>query len=67
MVHRFATDCGVAAAAPTIQTVEAGLMSQLGVRAETRIVRIHLTTIINIDRTKDLRPWFSGDAIVIRR
>ena len=32
-----------------------------------QFARIHRTTIINIDRIKEIQPWFSGDAIVILR
>ena len=30
-----------------------------------RFVRIHRTTIVNLDRIKEIQPWFSGDAVVI--
>lgn len=30
-----------------------------------KFVRIHRTTIVNIDRIKELQPWFNGDYIVI--
>jgi len=30
-----------------------------------RFARIHRTTIVNVDRIKEVQPWFSGDAVVI--
>jgi two-component system LytT family response regulator len=32
-----------------------------------QFARIHRTTIVNIDRIREVQPWFSGDAIVILR
>jgi two-component system LytT family response regulator len=31
----------------------------------SRFVRIHRSTIINIERVRELRPWFAGDSIVV--
>jgi two-component system LytT family response regulator len=31
----------------------------------SRFVRIHRSTIINIERIRELRPWFAGDSIVV--
>jgi two-component system LytT family response regulator len=31
----------------------------------TRFSRIHRFTIVNIDRVREVQPWFSGDYIVI--
>ncbi len=31
----------------------------------TRFVRIHRTTIVNLDRVKEIQPWFSGDHVVV--
>ena len=31
----------------------------------SRFVRIHRTTIVNIDRVKEIAPWFSGDHVVL--
>lgn len=31
----------------------------------SRFSRIHRTTIVNLDRVKEVQPWFSGDAIII--
>jgi two-component system LytT family response regulator len=33
----------------------------------TRFARIHRSTIVNLDRIKEIQPWFSGDALVILR
>ena len=30
-----------------------------------KFVRIHRTTIVNIERIKELQPWFNGDSVVI--
>jgi two-component system LytT family response regulator len=32
-----------------------------------RFARIHRTTIVNVERIREVQPWFSGDAIVILR
>jgi two-component system LytT family response regulator len=32
-----------------------------------RFARIHRAIIVNIDRIKEIQPWFSGDAVVILR
>jgi two-component system, LytTR family, response regulator len=32
-----------------------------------QFARIHRTTIVNVDRIREVQPWFSGDAIVILR
>jgi len=28
-------------------------------------LRIHRGTIVNLDRVKEVRPWFAGDCIVV--
>ena len=30
-----------------------------------KFMRIHRSTVVNIDRVKELQPWFHGDYIVI--
>ncbi|HEX8696304.1 MAG TPA: LytTR family DNA-binding domain-containing protein [Longimicrobium sp.] len=30
-----------------------------------RFLRIHRSTIVNLDRVKEVRPWFAGDCIVV--
>ena len=41
-------------------------MGELEARlAPARFVRIHRSAIVNIDRIKELRPWFRGDYRVI--
>jgi two-component system, LytTR family, response regulator len=43
-------------------------MSEVEARlAPTRFVRIHRSAIVNIDRIKELQPWFRGDFHVILR
>jgi two-component system, LytTR family, response regulator len=32
-----------------------------------RFARIHRTSIVNLDRIKEIQPWFSGDGLVILR
>src|SRR5262249_45818479 len=32
-----------------------------------RFARIHRSTIVNLDKIKEIQPWFSGDALVILR
>lgn len=41
-----------------LSVVEASLMPD-------RFARIHRSTIVNIDRIKELQPWFAGDYIVL--
>jgi len=33
----------------------------------SRFARIHRSTVVNVDRIKEIQPWFSGDALVILR
>lgn len=41
-------------------------MSALEARLDSRrFRRIHRSTIVNLDRIKEIQPWFRGDAIVI--
>ena len=41
-------------------------MTQMEQKLEAgKFVRIHRTTIVNIDRIKELQPWFNGDYIVL--
>jgi two-component system LytT family response regulator len=43
-------------------------ISTLADRLDRRkFARIHRTTIVNVDRIREVQPWFSGDAIVILR
>jgi len=30
-----------------------------------KFMRIHRSTVVNIDRMKELQPWFHGDYVVI--
>ncbi len=32
-----------------------------------RFARIHRTTVVNIDRVREVQPWFSGDYVVLLR
>ena len=41
-------------------------LRDLGSRLDpSRFPRIHRCTIVNLDRVKEIQPWFSGDAVVI--
>jgi two-component system LytT family response regulator len=41
-------------------------MNQLAAGLDPALfARIHRTTIVNIDRIKEIQPWFSGDAVII--
>jgi two-component system, LytTR family, response regulator len=41
-------------------------MNALEVKLDTgRFIRIHRSTIVNMDRIKELQPWFRGDYLVI--
>ncbi len=41
-------------------------LGELAARLDPSLfLRIHRATIVNLDRIKEIQPWFSGDAIVI--
>ena len=41
-------------------------LGELATRLDpTRFARIHRSTIVNLDKIKEIQPWFSGDALVI--
>jgi two-component system LytT family response regulator len=42
----------------------AALMGRLDPR---RFARVHRSTIVNLDRVKEIQPWFHGDAVAILR
>jgi len=42
----------------TMQSIEARLDRE-------RFARIHRSTIVNLDRVKELRPWFHGEYLVV--
>jgi two-component system, LytTR family, response regulator len=42
----------------------AALMTRL---APSRFARVHRSTIVNLDRVRELQPWFHGDAVAILR
>lgn len=42
----------------------AALMTRLD---PSRFARVHRSTIVNLDRVRELQPWFHGDAIAILR
>ena len=33
----------------------------------TRFARIHRSTVVNLDRVREMQPWFHGDAVVVLR
>lgn len=45
-----------------IRTTLTGLLERLDPR---RFVRIHRSTVLNLDHLKEIQPWFSGDYIAI--
>lgn len=47
-----------------IRTTLSGLLERLDPR---RFVRIHRSTIVNLDRIKEVQPWVSGDYVAILR
>jgi two-component system LytT family response regulator len=41
-------------------------MNNFGAKLDPeRFIRIHRSTIVNVDRIKELRPWFTGEYIVV--
>src|SRR5688572_16514261 len=36
-----------------------------GMLANRQFARVHRSTIVNLDRVKELRPWFSGEMIIV--
>jgi two-component system LytT family response regulator len=41
-------------------------LGELAARLDpSRFARIHRSTIVNLDKIKEIQPWFSGDALVI--
>lgn len=47
-----------------IRTTLAGLSRQLD---PARFVRIHRSTVVNVDRIQEVQPWFGGDFVAILR
>lgn len=48
------------------QLLHRATLRDLGERLDAvRFRRIHRSTIVNMDRVKEIRPWFSGDQIVV--
>lgn len=44
-----------------------GIAALMGRLDPSRFARIHRSTIVNLDRVRELQPWFHGDAIAILR
>jgi two-component system LytT family response regulator len=41
-------------------------MTGIGARLDPRrFLRIHRTAIVNVDRIRELQPWFSGEYVLI--
>ena len=36
-----------------------------GVRDPRRFVRIHRSTMVNLDRVREVQPWFRGEEILL--
>ena len=52
----------VGAAVHLVRDSLSGLAARLD---PARFVRIHRTTIVNVDRIREIQPWFSGDYVVL--
>lgn len=50
---------------PTTHLIREALSVVEGSLSPDRFARIHRSTIVNIDRIKELQPWFAGDYIVL--
>jgi two-component system LytT family response regulator len=44
-----------------------GIAALMGRLDPGRFARVHRSTIVNLDRVKELQPWFHGDAVAILR
>ena len=44
-----------------------GIASLMGRLDPSHFARIHRSTIVNLDRVRELQPWFHGDAVAILR
>ena len=44
-----------------------GITSVMARLDPSRFTRVHRSTIVNLDRVRELQPWFHGDAIAILR
>ena len=52
----------VGTAVHTVRESLTGLAARLD---PERFVRIHRTTVVNVDRIREIQPWFSGDYVVL--
>jgi two-component system, LytTR family, response regulator len=45
-----------------------GALGELAERLDpAQFARIHRSTVVNLDKVREIQPWFSGDAVVILR
>jgi len=44
-----------------------GISAVMGRLDPARFARVHRSTVVNLDRIRELQPWFHGDAIAILR
>jgi two-component system LytT family response regulator len=49
----------------TTHSLRKSMGEMLGMLDERQFVRIHRSTIVNIDRVKELQPWFHGEYVVV--
>src|SRR6185503_7950073 len=40
-------------------------MAHMEARLKTGFIRIHRSTLVNVDRIKEIQPWVKGDYVVI--
>jgi two-component system LytT family response regulator len=50
---------------PAVHTVRESLTGLAARLDPGRFVRIHRTTVVNVDRIREIQPWFSGDYVVL--
>ena len=50
---------------PAVHTVRESLTGLAARLDPARFVRIHRTTVVNVDRIREIQPWFSGDYVVL--
>jgi two-component system LytT family response regulator len=46
-------------------TVRKSMGEMLASLDQRKFLRIHRSTIVNIDRVKELQPWFHGEYVVV--
>ncbi|MEP6508104.1 MAG: LytTR family DNA-binding domain-containing protein [Gemmatimonadales bacterium] len=49
----------------TTHTLRKSMSEMLAMLEPARFIRIHRSTIVNIDRIRELQPWFHGEYVVV--